>query len=96
MFFTWFMGMAKFTDDHSEISNSFEQLRGLQQQHLTHHPELTELSMGMSNDYTLALGKEAPCYELEAQYLEVEPRIITGSHSTFSFFFRIVLSTINI
>lgn len=52
-----FMGMAKFTDDHSEISNSFEQLRDLQQQHLTHHPELTELSMGMSNDYTLALGK---------------------------------------
>lgn len=52
-----FMGMAKFTDDNSEVSNSFELLRSLQRQHLTDQPELTELSMGMSNDYTLALDK---------------------------------------
>lgn len=51
------MGMAKFTDDETAISDSFELLRNLQQRHNTNYPELTELSMGMSNDYALALDK---------------------------------------
>ena len=51
------MGMAKFTDDETTISDSFELLRNLQQRHNTNYPELTELSMGMSNDYVLALDK---------------------------------------
>ena len=51
------MGMAKFTDDETTISDSFELLRNLQQRHSTNYPELTELSMGMSNDYAIALGK---------------------------------------
>ncbi len=51
------MGMAKFTDDETAISHSFELLQNLQQRHNTNYPELTELSMGMSNDYALALDK---------------------------------------
>ena len=51
------MGMAKFTDDETTISDSFELLRNLQQRHNTNYPKLTELSMGMSNDYALALDK---------------------------------------
>ena len=51
------MGMAKFTDDETSISNTFQLLQDLQQQHLNNHPNLTELSMGMSNDYVLALNK---------------------------------------
>ncbi len=51
------MGMAKFTEDESDIAHSFELLRDLQQRHLPNYPELTELSMGMSNDYALALDK---------------------------------------
>ncbi len=53
------MGMAKFTDDETAISDSFELLRNLQQRHNTNYPELTELSMGMSNDYALALDKDS-------------------------------------
>ena len=52
--------------------------------------------MGMSNDYTLALGKGSTMLRIGSSIFEMKPRIITGSHSTFSFFFRIVLSTINI
>lgn len=51
------MGMAKFTDDETSISNTFQLLQDLQQKHLNNHPNLTELSMGMSNDYVLALNK---------------------------------------
>tara|TARA_B100000989_G_scaffold297219_1_gene282375 strand:+ start:9345 stop:10028 length:684 start_codon:yes stop_codon:yes gene_type:complete len=51
------MGMAKFTDDETYISNTFQLLQDLQQRHLDSHPNLTELSMGMSNDYALALNK---------------------------------------
>ena len=51
------MGMAKFTDDETTISDSFELLRNLQQRHNTNYPKFTELSMGMSNDYALALDK---------------------------------------
>lgn len=51
------MGMAKFTDDETSISNTFQLLQDLQQQRLNNHPNLTELSMGMSNDYVLALNK---------------------------------------
>ena len=51
------MGMAKVTEDETAISDSFELLLNLQQHHNTDYPELTELSMGMSNDYALALDK---------------------------------------
>ncbi|MCU5101254.1 YggS family pyridoxal phosphate-dependent enzyme [Bacillus cereus] len=56
------MTMAPFTDDETEIRNCFQSLRKLQKQVqelcLSYAP-CTELSMGMSNDYTIAIEEGA-------------------------------------
>ncbi len=52
-----FMTMAPFTEDESKIRNSFITLRNLAQKYQKNYPmfNLTELSMGMSNDYLIAI-----------------------------------------
>jgi pyridoxal phosphate enzyme (YggS family) len=53
------MGMASFTDSEPKIRNEFRLLRQtfdkLNSQVLPHNVEMKELSMGMSNDYQIAL-----------------------------------------
>ena len=54
------MGMAKLTDNHDIISNEFQKLNNLQiliKEKL--NIELKELSIGMSNDYLIALKHNA-------------------------------------
>ena len=57
--FKGIMGMATFTDDESVIRADFAALRSIFDSSRTTHPELasdfTELSIGMSDDYPLAL-----------------------------------------
>ena len=56
------MTMAPYTDDEMQIRSCFQMLRKLQKQvqdlNLSHAP-CTELSMGMSNDYTIAIEEGA-------------------------------------
>lgn len=56
------MTMAPYTDDESELRKCFRQLKGLQQEvqqlHLDYAP-CRELSMGMSNDYQIAIEEGA-------------------------------------
>jgi pyridoxal phosphate enzyme (YggS family) len=52
------MGMAAFTDDESRIRRSFSLLRSLAEKYKTletDHFKMDELSMGMTNDYRIAL-----------------------------------------
>jgi pyridoxal phosphate enzyme (YggS family) len=49
------MGMATLTDDEDIIRNQFQTLRNLRDAIQTTHPNVTELSIGMSNDYQIAL-----------------------------------------
>ena len=54
------MGMAALTDDMELVSKQFQILNDLQQQVLTErHLHLPELSIGMSNDYPIALKHDA-------------------------------------
>ncbi|CAM4029425.1 hypothetical protein BAMA_08865 [Bacillus manliponensis] len=61
------MTMAPFTGEEVEIRRCFQTLKKLQQQveqlQLPHAP-CTELSMGMSNDYTIAIEEGATCIRL--------------------------------
>lgn len=61
------MTMAPFTEEETEIRRCFQTLKGLQKQvqdlHLPHAPCM-ELSMGMSNDYTIAIEEGATCIRL--------------------------------
>lgn len=49
------MGMATHTDDEDIIRNQFQTLKNLRDTIQTTHPKVTELSMGMTNDYQIAL-----------------------------------------
>ncbi|MFM2135304.1 MAG: hypothetical protein RL021_704 [Bacteroidota bacterium] len=49
------MGMASNTDDEAIIRQEFEGLHDFFLRMRVEHPELTELSMGMSSDYRIAL-----------------------------------------
>jgi len=55
------MGMATNTDDEAEISNEFETLsrffHTLQTQYFQERPYFKEISMGMSDDYPIAIEK---------------------------------------
>ena len=56
------MGMAAFTEDESDIRRSFALLRSLAKEHKaleTDHFKMNELSMGMTNDYRIALEEGA-------------------------------------
>ena len=56
-----FMTMAPFTDNQLEIAASFKKLVSIQQQVASRFPslDLRELSMGMSNDYAIAIAEGA-------------------------------------
>lgn len=53
------MGMATNTDDESQIRKEFEKLKSMfqfvRETYLLHKKNFTELSMGMSNDYKIAV-----------------------------------------
>jgi len=49
------MGMATFTDDQNQLEKEFSSLKNFFNQLNIQHSELKTLSMGMSNDYQLAI-----------------------------------------
>ncbi|CAD2077036.1 YggS family pyridoxal phosphate-dependent enzyme [Phocicoccus pinnipedialis] len=53
------MTMAPETDDENEIRNCFVELRELRDELSKTYPSITELSMGMSNDYKIAVEEGA-------------------------------------
>ena len=53
------MTIAPFTDDENLIRNSFKQLRKLQEDMIKKGFDLKELSMGMTDDYKIAIGEGA-------------------------------------
>ncbi|NBW71055.1 MAG: YggS family pyridoxal phosphate-dependent enzyme, partial [Bacteroidetes bacterium] len=53
------MGMAKFTDNEEDIHSSFRLLANTLNQNKVQYPKLCELSMGMSNDYIIAIEEGA-------------------------------------
>ena len=56
---TGVMGMATYTDDEAQIESEFRDLheifRELKEQHFAEDPAFSEISMGMSGDYAIAL-----------------------------------------
>jgi len=54
---TGFMTMAPFTEDESRIRKSFEKLRELKEKFNARGYGLTELSMGMTSDYEIAIDE---------------------------------------
>jgi len=58
VFVAGLMGMASFSSDQDEVLREFEYLHSLQKKHTTLHlpnADFSILSMGMSNDYMLAV-----------------------------------------
>lgn len=57
------MGMATFTDDMEKVRSEFRELTGifhsLKEQYFSSDPGFSEISMGMSNDYKVALEEGA-------------------------------------
>ena len=51
------MGMATFTDDHSQVEQEFEGLKQLYDQLAKKYSQFEILSMGMSGDYQIAIAK---------------------------------------
>ena len=51
------MGMATFTDDHSQVEQEFDRLKQLYDQLAKKYSEFEILSMGMSGDYQIAMAK---------------------------------------
>lgn len=53
------MGMATFTDDEAQVRREFQKLHGifehLKNKHFAGQPHFTEISMGMSDDYKIAI-----------------------------------------
>lgn len=49
------MGMATFTDDEEKVKSEFRYLKKIFDEFQQKYPALTELSMGMSGDYQLAM-----------------------------------------
>ena len=49
------MGMATFTDDEDQVRSEFQYLKSVFEELKMDHPELEELSMGMSGDYKIAV-----------------------------------------
>jgi len=52
---TGLMGMATFTDDKDQVRSEFKHLKSVFDKFRDEHPELKELSMGMSGDYEIAV-----------------------------------------
>lgn len=53
------MTMAPLTEDEAVLNGTFGRLKELRDELQTTYPEITELSMGMSNDYKIALDHGA-------------------------------------
>ncbi len=53
------MTMAPYVDDPEEVRPYFRELRRLREKNAKGHSELKELSMGMTNDYTVAVEEGA-------------------------------------
>lgn len=53
------MTMAPLTEDKEVLNNTFGRLKALKDELQKTYPEVTELSMGMSNDYEIALDHGA-------------------------------------
>ena len=57
------MGMATFTDDEAEIRLEFRHLKAifdtLKKDYFANQPQFKEISMGMSDDYPIAIGEGA-------------------------------------
>ncbi len=53
------MGMAELTDDRDQIADQFDTLKQLLTRLKKAYPEIKYLSMGMTNDYPIALEKGA-------------------------------------
>ena len=57
------MGMATFTDDEDEIHKEFRHLKTifdtLKQKYFANQPQFKEISMGMSDDYPIAIAEGA-------------------------------------
>jgi uncharacterized pyridoxal phosphate-containing UPF0001 family protein len=51
------MGMATFTDDHSQVEQEFDGLKQLYDQLAEKYSKFEILSMGMSGDYQIAIAK---------------------------------------
>ena len=51
------MGMATFTDDHSQVGQEFDGLKQLYDQLAKKYSKFEILSMGMSGDYQIAIAK---------------------------------------
>ena len=49
------MGMATFTDDEDQVRSEFKYLKSVFDKFRDEHPDLKELSMGMSGDYQIAV-----------------------------------------
>lgn len=49
------MGMATFTDNNQQIRKEFKQLKSLFEKTKSSFPDLSQLSMGMSGDYKIAI-----------------------------------------
>jgi len=60
---TGVMGMATFTEDKTLIREEFKKLHGyfkqLKAQYFSSHPDFKEISMGMSEDYEIAIAEGA-------------------------------------
>lgn len=57
------MGMATFTDDHDEVRKEFKHLKAifdtLKTEYFANQPQFKEISMGMSEDYPIAIEEGA-------------------------------------
>ncbi|HUH45609.1 MAG TPA: YggS family pyridoxal phosphate-dependent enzyme [Arenibacter sp.] len=51
------MGMATFTDNKQQIEKEFKHLKGILERVKLSYPKMTELSMGMSGDYAIAIAE---------------------------------------
>ncbi len=68
------MGMASHTSNQSLIESEFAKLKQLRDSLKDHHPSLQYLSMGMSNDYALALKHGATHLRLGRVLLKEDQR----------------------
>jgi uncharacterized pyridoxal phosphate-containing UPF0001 family protein len=57
------MGMATFTEDMNEVRKEFKHLKGifdtLKHDYFDNQPQFKEISMGMSDDYPIAIEEGA-------------------------------------
>ena len=65
------MGMATDTDDTEIIRKQFQQLRSIRDEFSLVYPDMLELSMGMSNDYRIAIEEGASILRIGSLLFDV-------------------------